>query len=172
MGDKLYFYSKSRDVYPGSGTNEVARDPSVYLELSSIPRWRQVLSNFSDDCTLPYKGRTYRTIEHAFQATKIAQADDAAAALFSLESESDLSRESGADAQSKRKMRQLDKNQLSRWEIDQADLLRQLWRYKSVHSPLFRAVLLATGDAQLWHVQNRKPAVRWKDLEVIRAEFR
>ena len=122
MTDKLYFYSKSRDVYPGTGTIEVCLDPSTYLELSSIPRWRQVLSNFSDDCDIEYKGRTYRTIEHAFQAAKIA--------LFSLESGSELSGGSGADAQSKRKMRKLNKEQLSRWATHQDSLLRQVWRYK------------------------------------------
>ncbi len=167
--DKLYFYSKSRDVYPGKGTNEVVATSSDYSPLAQIPRWRQVLSNFSDDCDIRHGGLTYRTMEHAFQAAKIAMVDPAAALEFALESGSTLSRGCGADAQKQRKMRKLDADQLRTWDRSQPRLLLELWRHKARHCPLFRAVLSATNDAQLWHVQNRKPAVRWKDLEHVRS---
>ncbi len=168
MSDKLYFHSKSRDVYPGRGTNEVAQDPVRYLTLSLIPRWRQVLSNFSDDCHIEHNSLTYRTIEHAFQAEKIRFADPAAAREFALESGSALSQGSGADAQKQRKMCKLSEVQLLAWKYQQTGLLSELWLYKVKHSSLFRTVLAATNDAQLWHIQSRKPAVRWDGLEAVR----
>lgn len=171
MSDKLYFYSKSRDVYPGRGANEIVQDPVKYLPLSLIPRWRQVLSNFSDDCTIEYNCLTYRTIEHVFQAEKIGFVDPTAAREFALESGSALSLASGADAQKQRKMRKLNEAQLLAWKYQQTGLLSELWLYKVNHSVLFRNVLAATNDAQLWHIQNRKPAVRWDDLEAVRRTF-
>ena len=168
QADKLYFYSKSRDVYPGRGTNEVAKHPEAYIALRQIPRWRQILSNFSDDCVVRHRGYSYTTIEHAFQAAKIGMVDPDAAHTFALESGSQLSKGSGADAQKQRKMRKLDLEQLRVWERYQPLLLIELWRYKASHCPTFRRVLMGTENAQLWHVQSRKPAVRWKDLEIIR----
>ncbi len=168
MVDKLYFYSKSRDVYPGKGTKENVHSPEHYVPLSHIPKWRQLLSNFSEDGQIKYAGFTYRTIEHAFQATKIAIVDQEAARQFALESNSCLSKGSGADAQKQRKMRRLNDDELKTWETRQAHVLVELWRCKAAHCELFRTVLLLTNQAQLWHVQNRKPAVRWIDLENVR----
>jgi hypothetical protein len=34
--DKLYFHSKSKDVAPGKGVNEVVKDAKVYEELQRI----------------------------------------------------------------------------------------------------------------------------------------
>lgn len=171
MDDKLYFYSKSRDVYPGKGTNEVVAQPNDYLMLSQIPNWRRILSNFSDDCIIKHDGSTYRTIEHAFQSEKIRLVDRLAAHQFALESESVLSRGTRADAQKQRKLRFLTEAQLRIWERDQTPLLIELWLCKVSNSPLFRGVLVATNNAELWHVQYRKPAVRWKDLEAVRSEL-
>eukprot|EP00891_Asterochloris_glomerata_P005751 jgi/Astpho2/5751/fgenesh1_pg.00080_%23_20_t len=143
-------------------------EPSDYIALSQIPRWRQVLSNFSDDCEIKYGGLRYRTIEHVFQAMKISMVDPVAAQQFALESDSHLSKGLGEDAQKQRKMHKLSKGQLASWDNHQKRLLKELWAYKAMHCPLFCNVLIRMNKAQLWHVQNRKPAIRWKDLEVVR----
>ena len=99
--------SKSKDTSPGRGRNEQVLEPDSYCDLSEIPKWRQVLSNFSDDCPVVHEGLTYRTVEHAFQAAKIRLKDPDAAYTFALESRSPLSNASGADAQKQRRLRRL-----------------------------------------------------------------
>jgi predicted NAD-dependent protein-ADP-ribosyltransferase YbiA (DUF1768 family) len=68
MTDKLYFYSRSRDVFPGCGANEDVTDPSEYENLSKIPDWRKILSNFHVE-PFTWREKKWNTIEHAFQAT-------------------------------------------------------------------------------------------------------
>lgn len=122
--DKLYFFSKSKDAAPGKGTNENVQNYQDYAELARTPRWRQVLSNFSDDCKIENEGLTYQTIEHAFQAAKIRIADPAAAYLFAIESGTKLSHGGGAEAQKQRKMRKLTDEQLGVWKQKQIQIGR------------------------------------------------
>lgn len=49
-------------------------------------------------------GSTYRTVEHAFQAAKIALVDPSLARAFTLESGSQLAQGDGAAARKERKM--------------------------------------------------------------------
>ena len=168
MPDKLYFWSNSKDALPGRGTNESVAEPAEYATLASIPGWRKVLSNFSDACHVEHEGLTYRTVEHAFQAAKIRLVSRADAYQFAIESGTPLSRGDGLAARQKRKMRRLDRAQLAEWHTIQPRLLKKLWGYKAVHCHLYRTVLKATNGAQLWHIQSRQPAVRWKDLEDLR----
>lgn len=170
MPDKLAFFSKSRDVPPGKGVSEVVGDPHEYAALARIPRWRQTLSNFSDDGIVEFQGLRYRTVEHVFQSAKIRMVDPGAAYDFCLESGSPLSKGAGADAQRQRKLRRLSADQLGAWEDSQQAVLREAWRFKAEHCPMFAEVLRQTQDAQLWHVQCRKPAVRWTALEDIRSQ--
>lgn len=44
--DKLYFFSKSRDMLLGKGANESVKNISEYKNLCEIKNWRKVLSNF------------------------------------------------------------------------------------------------------------------------------
>jgi hypothetical protein len=83
--DKLFFYSKSRNVVSGKGTNEFVEVLSLYAELAAIKDWRKVLSNFHV-CPFVYEGYTYKTIEHVFQAKKIELADKEKALWFTIES--------------------------------------------------------------------------------------
>ena len=70
MVDKLYFYNRSRDVYPGKSTNEEVATPEQYDRLSQIPEWRKILSNFSDDCEIEHAGLTYRTSAQIIQEAR------------------------------------------------------------------------------------------------------
>ena len=89
--DRLYFYSGSADRPPGEGAHERVSDPARYTALSRIPPWRRQLSNFwVADFSLD--GRTYRTVEHAFQVAKIVLVDPALVATFTLESGTELAR--------------------------------------------------------------------------------
>jgi predicted NAD-dependent protein-ADP-ribosyltransferase YbiA (DUF1768 family) len=170
--DTFQFYSKSSDEKPGRGAGEtLVSDPGVYAALASVPDWRKVLSNFHV-CPFKYDGKTYRTIEHAFQASKIQLVDPGAAALFATESGSQLSRGDGGDAQKQRKMRLLPPAEIARWNQISGDVMARIAQAKYAQCPQARAVLLATGDAVLMHSVMRSKPVRFTHLEDIRAFYR
>jgi len=127
-----------------------------------------MLSNFwPADFTLD--GRTYRTVEHAFQAAKIALVDAALAERFALDSGTELALGDGVAARRQRKLVILDESRLRQWEAGKHLVMRAAMQAKfSQHEPL-RAVLLATRPAELWHGTGRgQPPARIHDLESIR----
>ena len=168
MQDRLYFFSRSKDVAPGRGVNEIA-DVKNYLELAKVKEWRKRLSHF--DATIPFRfeGATYRTIEHAFQAKKIGLLDPEKAKLFTIESGHEIGLGDGQMAQKNRKLVKLSPELLGQWaQIQPAFLLavaEAKWR-------LDPEVLLLTGDAQLFHIQRAKPAARFLHLEKARHALR
>src|SRR5262245_15980380 len=88
--------------------------------------------------------RTYRTVEHAFQAAKIALVDPTLAERFALDSGTDLASGDGAAARKHRKLVLLDDAQLRRWDGCKQAVMREAMHAKFIqHQPL-RAVLLAT----------------------------
>ncbi len=171
-GDRLFYYSSSADRAPGEGVHEHVSDPAPYRELAARPGWRRMLSNFwVADFTL--EGRTWRTVEHRFQAAKIALADQAAASLFTLESGSELAQGDGNAARKMRKMVVLTAAQLAAWERMKRDVMQAAMRAKFTQHPDLGALLLATGDAELWHSAGRGHAPgRVHELEAVRAELR
>jgi ribA/ribD-fused uncharacterized protein len=131
-----------------------------------------MLSNFwPADFTLGK--RTYRTVEHAFQAAKITLVDPVLAERFALESGTELARGDGAAARKHRKLVLLDDAQLRQWDASKHAVMRGAMHAKfSQHEPL-RAVLLATLAAELWHGTGRgQPPARIHNLETIRDELR
>jgi hypothetical protein len=113
--DCLYFFSGSADLPPGQGVHERVADTACYAALAGVRHWRRMLSNFwPAESTLG--GRTYRTVEHAFQAAKTALVDPVLAEGFALESNTELARDDGAAARKHRKLVLLDDAQLRRWD--------------------------------------------------------
>jgi ribA/ribD-fused uncharacterized protein len=166
--DRLYFFSGSADLPPGQGVHERVAEPGRYTTLTGVKHWRRMLSNFwPADITVGE--RTYRTVEHAFQAAKIALADPVLAERFALESGTELARGDGAAARKHRKLAVLDDVRLRAWDEGKHAVLRDAMRAKfSRHEPL-RAVLLATLTSELWHGTGRgQPPTRIHDLEAIR----
>jgi ribA/ribD-fused uncharacterized protein len=170
--DRLYFYSGSADAPPGQGVNEWVADPARYAALAGVRHWRRMLSNFWP-AELTLGERTYRTVEHAFQAAKIALVDPVLAERFALESGTELARGDGATARRHRKLVLLDDVRLRQWDECKHAVMRDAMRAKfSRHEPL-RAVLLATLPAELWHGTGRgQPPARIQDLETIRDALR
>jgi ribA/ribD-fused uncharacterized protein len=172
VGDRLYFFSGSADSAPGQGVHEWVADAARYGVLAGVRHWRRMLSNFwPADFTLGE--RTYRTVEHAFQAAKIALVDPVLAERFALESGSELARGDGAAARKHRKLVLLDEGQLRRWDEGKHVVMRDAMRAKFArHEPL-RTVLLGTLSAELWHGAGRgQPPTRVHDLESIREVLR
>lgn len=172
MADRLYFFSGSADLPPGQGVHEEVADPARYAPLAGVRQWRRMLSNFWP-AQFTLGGRTYRTVEHAFQAAKIALVDPALAERFALESDTELARGDGAVARKHRKLVLLEEAQLHEWDGRKGAVMRDAMFAKfSRHEPL-RAVLLATRPAQLWHGTGRgQPPTRIDDLETIRDALR
>ena len=83
--DTLFYFSKSADKKPGKGVNEFVKNLKDYEELSQIKDWRKILSNFYV-APFKYNGKTWNTIEHAFQSKKIELVDEKLAEKFTLES--------------------------------------------------------------------------------------
>ena len=168
MNDKLYFYSKSRDVAPGKGTNEVVENVSLYEELTKIKDWRKILSNFHM-CPFKYEGYTYNTIEHVFQAKKIEIVDKEKAHYFTLESGHDIGQGDGEIARKNRKLVKLDNDELKLWATMKDKVMHDAALQKYMTCKEAQNVLKATNGSQLWHIVSRSKPVRFEHLEKIRS---
>ena len=168
--DALFFYSKSKDALPGKGANERVATPSRYMELSKFANWRRVLSNFHVH-PFKYNGYTYGSIEHAFQAVKIALVDKDKAYQFTVDSQSELGLGNGADAQKARKLALLNKEQIGEWARISRNIMADIAKAKYAQCELACEILMATNDAELWHIVSRKKPERFIHLENIRSEL-
>jgi len=171
-GDVLRFFARSADKAPGKGAGESVANPVVYARLARTPNWRQVLSNFHL-CPFTYEGRTYRTIEHAFQAAKIRLEDPVAAESFTVESGSPLGVSGdGLEARKHRKMVRLPPAKIAAWDAFSGEAMARMARAKFRQCPEARQVLLDTLNAQLWHAAPRMAPVRFVHLEQLRSDLR
>lgn len=169
--DKLFYYSKSKDCLAGKGKNEFVSYDAKYAALNEIKNWRQILSNFYVE-PFVFNGAMYNSVEHAFQATKIAIADTEKARYFTIESNHDIGRGDGGVAQKNRKLVKLNEEQLKYWESIKLDVMTDITRERIRQSAVYKKTLLATMDAELWHIQVRKTPIRNTYLEELRYEFR
>jgi ribA/ribD-fused uncharacterized protein len=170
--DRLYFFSGSADLPPGQGVHEQVAGLARYAALAGVRHWRRMLSNFWP-AEFRLGTRTYRTVEHAFQAAKIALVDPELAERFALESDTELARGDGATARRHRKFALLDEAQLQQWDGRKNAVMRDAMYAKFNRHDSLRSVLLATRPAQLWHGTGRgRPPARIHDLETIRDVLR
>jgi predicted NAD-dependent protein-ADP-ribosyltransferase YbiA (DUF1768 family) len=166
--DKLFFYSKSASVRPGKGVNEVVLDALLYNALGDD--FRKVLSNFHM-CPFKYNGHTYNTIEHVFQAEKIALVHRDSAYHFTIESGHEIGIGDGTMAQKARKLIKLDATQLGEWNRIKNSVMVAAASAKYEQCEEAHLVLQATLGAQLWHVVPRGQPVRFSHLEDIRSRM-
>lgn len=168
MNDKLYYYSLSKDLYPGKGVDEFVNEPTEYEQLSKIKDWRKILSNFYV-YPISYNGYTYNTVEHAFQASKIRLVDENKAFLFTMESNSDLGLGDGNQARKNRKMVILSNDKLQHWNSIKDQIMFDINLIKFTNSDLCKNVLLNTNKAEIHHIFMRsKKRERSYYLEKIR----
>ena len=173
MDDKLCFFSLSADKPVGEGSRELVRDATVYESLNGIHNWRRVLSNFHPVSTDPIAWRdlTFRSVEHAYQYTKVALAKPEQAKLFSIESGSGLSQTDGPEVKKAGRLWKLSKEQICHWDWNSLRVMTRLVEAKAKVCPLFRQTLLATQSAQLWHLRPRQDPQRWPWMEHIRTRL-
>jgi predicted NAD-dependent protein-ADP-ribosyltransferase YbiA (DUF1768 family) len=170
MADKFFFFSMSIDESPGKGAKEHG-DPDKYASLARFDDWRKTLS----DChTTPFvwRGYTWNSIEHAFQAMKIGLQDPDKAYDFTVDSGHFIGRGDGCSAYRHRKYVALTQENVDQWARTGESSLHQATAAKYAQNARASAVLEATGDAELWHVAPRGRAHRSGHLENIRARRR
>ena len=170
MPDRLFYFSGSAERPPGEGAHEQVADPARYALLAATPGWRRMLSNFWV-APFAFRDATWRTVEHAFQAAKIARVDPAAARRFTVESGDPLGLGDGLAARKARKLVILDAAALAAWDAEKHGIMREALRAKFAAHPELRAVLRGTFDAELWHAGARERPQRIHDLEAVRAEL-
>lgn len=166
--DKLYFYSKSKDVAPGKGTNEYVEEPSKYVDLSTTKDWRKVLSNFHFE-PFKYDGYTWNTIEHVFQSKKIELVDPEKAKWFTVESGNEIAKGDGLVARKNRKLVKLSKAELEQWFYIKNKVLFEAASEKYKQNTNSANILKATNKAELWHIVMRGKPERLTHLERVRS---
>jgi ribA/ribD-fused uncharacterized protein len=170
--DILSFYSESPNRIPGLGPHERISSVSRYKELEQIMNWRRKLSNFA---VAPFKldGKTWRTVEHYFQAQKLRLVDSELAETFTVESGTFLGTEgTGLDARKMRKAKLLSKELLKVWDSQKDEIMVKAWRAKFTQNEEMKKVLLATGESELCHAGPRISLQRFVGLETIRSDLR
>ena len=174
--DRSVFYSKSAAGPPGKnkGQGWAERWTANIPEDLRTGHWRRLLSNFDDSVPFEFMGFHFNTIEHAFQWAKINMVDPLKAYTFTRESGSPLGMGPGSEAQKKRKMVLLSKEQMDAWDTISLEVMRKATfaKYLQNKGSLPAQILVATGNAELYHLVTTrgKPSqlVRFHHLEEIR----
>jgi len=175
MADRLAFGMRLAHSLPGSSKSksEYVKDAKQYIELGKLMHWRRALSSLYEQ-PMKIDGLTFQTAEHYLQYRKLALANEKKAReLFAMESLSVTALGSGWDAQRKRKAVLLSTSQWKQWEENvMAESKAVIRREKFRQGTIAYRVLMATGDAELWHVAPRCRPVRMHRTEARRASLR
>jgi len=168
--DVLCFYASSAHRVAGKGPNECVSDVRDYVKLNEIPNWRRMFSSLYSGESLVWRGQTYRSHSHAFQAAKFhAAGHEQVATTFTVESGSMLGKYgNGLDAHKARKVVHLSAVELARWRSVEPQCKDEIYaaKYATVGC---KTALLATKHAQLWNRGPRIRTLRNTRLERIRA---
>lgn len=176
MPDRFSFYSGSADVRPGAGPQE-SIGSTAYPLLSRTPNWRRILSNFHE-APFTWQNRTFNTVEHAFQGYKFELFYPGTLDRFTTAATGSLAiGPRGLDARRARKLYILNGAQLNVWERGttpsiKRTVMRQIRTAKYQQCEVARHILLATGEAELWHVVPRSQQLHELDLEDLRGQLR
>ena len=191
VDDKLYndntvfqFYSRSADKpLPGKGSGEKLGPEGVvaYSELKSIPKWRKKLSNFwSSEFTLD--GKKWLSVEHYYQANKFKKGFPEFYNSFSLDSDSELSKNTTMAKSAGGKTGKY-KGQLLRPKSVVMDgdffegnkyskTMKDAMMAKFSQHEELKKLLLATKQGKLVHFQRGSPPVVFTELMEVRRELK
>ena len=90
------FYIKSNGkLKPGKGNGEKIPDDKIkeFSRLSKIENWRRKLSNLWDENIINIGGKNWKSVEHFYQANKFKKNNPEYFEKFSLDSDSELSKD-------------------------------------------------------------------------------
>ena len=170
MPDRFYFFSRSLNKPPGEGGRENAH-AADYTALGALGEWRQMLSN-CHSTPFFWRGYSWNSVEHAFQAMKIGMQDHTKAYNFTVESGHHIGQGDGAHAQRHGKCVELTHANINMWAAKSASVMHDAATAMYAQCPEAAAVLDATGDAELYHIAPRGRSHRFYHLESIRARRR
>ena len=139
-----------------------------YAELKAIPHWRRMFSSLYDAEPFLWEGRTFRSVEHAFQSAKFFSCGKMRAAeRFALESGDRLASASALEAHRCRKIEILSPAELAAWEAARHATKLRIYEARFTQGTPARA-LAATGQAELWSAGPRIGPLRCTTIEEVR----
>ena len=183
------FYSKSRNVPPGKGSGEniSPKLKNDFVELGKINGWRKQLSNFYTKTDKDKKieplfeldGYKWASVEHYYHANKFKKNNLDYYKLFTMESESEISRDpigaKGAGGKTgkvnKKKFRptsiQMDEDFMKSGNNEKVMYDGQLAKYQQ--NPELKKMLLLTKQAKLVHFSRGGSIVFYDTMKIRKA---
>jgi predicted NAD-dependent protein-ADP-ribosyltransferase YbiA (DUF1768 family) len=174
----LSFYSKSNDKpFPGKGAGECMPEElsHSYKKLAAIDQWRKMLSNFWEE-SFVLDELSWLSVEHAYQASKFKKSNPEFYREFSLDSDSDLSKNTAlaktAGGKTGGKLRPktivMDSDFFeSRSQIE----MYEAQKAKFTQNEYLKNMLLCTNNAKLVHFRRGQEPEVFNTLMVIREEL-
>ena len=174
------FYSKSKNgKYPGYGTNEkmIEKYKDNFKELDNIEEWRKKLSNFWIKSFI-LDNKKWASVEHYYQASKFKKNNPEFYFEFSLDSNSELSKDPAMAKGAGGKTGKIKNKQFRNKNIvidpdffttnrgDQEMYNAQLAKF--TQNDDLKKLLIATKDAKLMHYQRGSQLIQFDGLMKIR----
>jgi predicted NAD-dependent protein-ADP-ribosyltransferase YbiA (DUF1768 family) len=177
------FYSKSRDPEPGKGSGETIPEDKIseYKELSKIKDWRKMLSNFYES-EFKLDDKRWLSVEHYYQGSKFKKENPEFYNKFSLDSESDISKDpnlaksaGGKSGKSRGKLLRpenikIDNDFFKNGRSSKEMKLSQKEKYSQ--NDKLKEMLLLTKDAKLTHFSRGSPPIVFTETMELRKEFK
>lgn len=177
MNDRLVFSSQRLEAALGVPFGERVSDFSKYEELDRHPDWRFALGMYwmatDPKDRIEWKGKTYQSLSHAYQAAKFEKTVPNEAFKFCVESGSEIATlATGWEAQQAANRPHLTQKQFETWREVESSILDRLSENKFSPEKTPGKILLATGDAELWICGGRWQPKRFRRLEKLRSRIR
>lgn len=152
----IRFFSRSKHTYPGNGKGEVNIEGKCenWDKLASIQDFRKVLSNFYL-CDIVVYGVSFRSVEHAFQASKYSLVKQTPLQQVAEEFNK-LSPVECKKATGKSKL-PMTTYMFESWNKIKNEVLFESFKSKFQSCKTFREILVLTKDAKLTHIVRAKP---------------
>ena len=162
----IQFFSLSRPLPACTGPGEKKQGDYSLLD-ERYPNHRKMLSNFWTGSPFKIDGNWFKTIEHGYHYNKaMLFFPDRASRYISGGDLADAEPNEVKRSTNKRFM-PLNRIQLLQWSKMSEAVLAELAKAQYTQNPNMRDMLLATGDAQLWHVlRGKRQRFNW--LEKLR----
>lgn len=178
------FYSKSASKpLPGKGSGETIKSENIkkYSTLAAINNWRKKLSNF-DIAPFELDGHRWNSVEHYYQGSKFKNSHPEFYLQFSLDSDSDISKDPELAKGAGGKTGKLKGKQLRPKEIvvdadfytnkRDKDALEKAMYAKFTQDETSKNILLNTKDAKLVHYSRGQPPIVFEELMNVRKRIK
>ena len=182
-GTIFQFYSKSTSKpLPGKGSGETIKSEYLkkYKALSKIKDWRKKLSNFYNS-PFTLDGYNWNSVEHYYQANKFKRNNNDFYKKFTIESETELSKDPAIAKAAGGKTGKYKKIQIRAKNIDYdfdffengnpEKVMENAMRAKFTQNEELKQLLIETKEAKLNHFQRGSPPVTFFNLMRVRNEL-